>query len=52
MSRIVFGYDVSENNTFTIDDFRSMVDNGAEFVVIRSSYGKHSEDSKFKEYCD
>lgn len=52
MSKIVFGYDVSENNTFTIDDFRSMVDNGAEFVVIRASYGKHSEDSRFKEYCE
>ena len=52
MTKKIFGYDVSENNNFTLNDFQTMVNNGAEFIVIRSSYGKHSQDSKFLEYCE
>lgn len=51
MTRKAFGYDVYEGNEFTLEDFQTMVNNGAEFVVIRSSYGLHSKDSRFLEYC-
>ena len=49
MTKKILGYDVSENNNFTLNDFQTMVNNGAEFIVIRSSYGRHSQDSKFLE---
>lgn len=45
------GFDVSEVGGATYADFRHMVDRGAKFVVIRSSYGLYSKDSMFETYC-
>ena len=47
----ILGVDISENNDLCLEDFQAMVNAGVEFVVIRSSYGLHSADSRFKEYC-
>lgn len=44
------GFDVSEVSGATRADFEDLVNRGAKFVVIRSSYGQHSTDSKFMEY--
>lgn len=45
------GFDVAETCGATYNDFVDMVNRGAKFVVIRSSYGKNSEDSMFTTYC-
>lgn len=44
------GIDVSENNSSI--DWQAVKDAGIEFVMVRSSYGKSGQDSKFVEYVN
>lgn len=45
------GFDVSEVSGATYNDFVEMVNRGAQFVVIRSSYGMNSKDDMYETYC-
>lgn len=45
------GFDVAEVCGATFNDFQEMVNRGAKFVAIRSSYGLHSKDEMFEQYC-
>ncbi|WP_196599114.1 GH25 family lysozyme [Pectinatus frisingensis] len=44
------GIDVSENNGDI--DWQAVADAGIEFVMVRYSYGKHGQDSRFLEYVN
>ena len=48
----ILGFDISENNTLDLTDFKTMKEEGAEFIIIRSSYGWSYEDEDFRRHCE
>ena len=47
---MIKGIDLSENNEYI--NWTSLAHNGFEFVMVRCSWGKGHEDSKFREYVN